>query len=148
MYIKWPGATVIVALANKKNVLTQAKTHGDGLVKVIDSARCNHGVELADLHGLLSVVLDSDLDGFNRQTLPEDVVLWGRLLLRILFLIGNNVEAGENLKSVKPPPVLQRVDVLFELRIEFPKSISREKLARDVTICGKTKMTNVSFATF
>ena len=139
MYIKLPGTAVIIALAKIKNRLTQAKTHSDGLVKVIDSARCNHGVELADLHGLLSVVLNSDLDGFNRQTLPEDVVLWGRLLLRILVLIGNNVEAGEDFKGVKSPPVLQRVDVLFELRVEFPKSISREKLTRDIAIGEKSQ---------
>lgn len=138
MCIKSSGAEVILALAKMKNELTQAKTHGDGLVKVVDSARCNHGVKLADLHGLLSVVLNSDLDGFNRQTLPEDVVLRVRLLLRILVLIRNNVEAGEDLKGVKSPPMLQRVDVLFELRVEFPKSIRREKLARNVAVGEKS----------
>lgn len=137
MHSKSPGAAVIVAMAKKKNELTQAKTHGDGLIKVVDSARCNHGVELADLHRLLSVVIDSNLDGFNCQALPEDVVLWGGLLLRILVLVGNNVETGKDFKGVKSPSVLQRVDVLFELRVKFPKSISREKLARDIAVGEK-----------
>jgi hypothetical protein len=106
--------------------LTKTKTHGHGLVEIVDSSRRDHGVEFTNLHGLFSVGLHGDIDILDNQTLQKNVILRTGLSLRIPVVVGDHFKARENLQSMKAAPVLKRVDVLLKLGVKLTECFGRE----------------------